>query len=495
MKIKIILFCIIILAACFRFYNLGVNPASLDWDEASLGYNAYSILKTGTDEYGVPHPLTLRSFNDYKPAGYAYAAMLPIKVFGLNEFGVRFSSAVMGFLLPLAIYFLLVAICQDKFTRGAQKLSLVAAFLTAANPWMIQFSRGAFEANLGLSMLLWGVVVFFYFRKSILGLVAGSIIILSSVYAYHANKFVAPAFFFIFFLFLLVKKKIDLRKSVILLIISFVVLLPFMRSLIIGYGFTRFNATSGNFNFLNFTREFFSHFNFNFLFLNGDGNFRHHVAGFGLFYVFESILMFFGLFNFLKFGKNKFIFFTLFFLSLVPSSIAEGAPHAIRALLSFPFFLIFVAYGLKAVTDKMFKITVLALYIYFIFFYANSLYKHYPVETSQNWQYGYKQVANYIFEKNNYQKYDKIVITNAYDEPYIYMLFYGKDRFLLNKNNGIFQNGFLKFEFKKINWDEEKNRKNVLFIGTEDELRNGKNLLDTIYFPDGKTAFKIVNNY
>jgi 4-amino-4-deoxy-L-arabinose transferase-like glycosyltransferase len=490
MKKIILLFTIILLAAFLRFYNVSSNPPSLDWDEAANAWNAYSIVETGSDEYGIVHPITLRSFNDYKPALYAYAMMPAIKLFGLNEFAVRFPSALAGSLLPLAVYLIFVGV---RHGEPLSRLSFLAAFLTAINPWMIQFSRGGFEANLALSILIWGIVVFMYFYKHVWGLVYGATMILSSVYTYHSNKFVAPVILFVFTMFLLIKKKISWKNILILLIISVIVLVPFIRSIIRGYGLVRLNETSGNFSLPNLLRGFLSHFNFDFLFLNADGNTRHHVTGFGLFYLFESILMFFGVLNFLKNGRHKLIFFMLFFISLIPSSLAESAPHAIRSILSFPFFLIFVALGFKEILSrKMFKIAVLALYVYFLFFYANSLYKHYPTETSQNWQYGYQPVTDYLFKENNYNKYTKIIMTNAYDQPYIYMLLGGRDKFLSHKNNGAFQNGFGKFEFKKINFDEEKNQRDVLLIGTEEELREATNVLDTIYFLDGKVAFKII---
>ncbi|MDO8610433.1 MAG: hypothetical protein Q7R95_07830, partial [bacterium] len=65
---------IILLAGFLRLYKLGEVPGSLDWDEASIGWNAYSLLKTGTDEYGKAWPVSIRSFNDYKPPMYVYAA-------------------------------------------------------------------------------------------------------------------------------------------------------------------------------------------------------------------------------------------------------------------------------------------------------------------------------------------------------------------------------------------------------------------------------------
>ena len=79
---KLAFFLILLLAFILRFYKLGEVPPHLDWDEASNAYNAYSILKTGRDEYGDFLPLSNRSFDDYKPALYSYLAIPPITLFG-----------------------------------------------------------------------------------------------------------------------------------------------------------------------------------------------------------------------------------------------------------------------------------------------------------------------------------------------------------------------------------------------------------------------------
>src|SRR5437773_2571614 len=105
-----ILLGIILLAILLRFYQLGNNPPSIDWDEASTGYNAYSILKTGKDEYGNFLPLSFRSFDDYKPPVYIYLTVPSVAVFGLTEFAVRLPAAIIGVLAVLVIYFLCLEI-------------------------------------------------------------------------------------------------------------------------------------------------------------------------------------------------------------------------------------------------------------------------------------------------------------------------------------------------------------------------------------------------
>ena len=90
-----------------RIYALDKSPQTVGFDEASLGYNAYSILKTGKDEYGTSYPLSLRSFNDFKPALYAYLAIPFIYLFGLNDASIRIPSAILG-TLSLVFLFLIL---------------------------------------------------------------------------------------------------------------------------------------------------------------------------------------------------------------------------------------------------------------------------------------------------------------------------------------------------------------------------------------------------
>ena len=47
-----ILLMIMAVSAFLHFYKADQVPACLNADEAAFGYNAYSILKTGKDEFG-----------------------------------------------------------------------------------------------------------------------------------------------------------------------------------------------------------------------------------------------------------------------------------------------------------------------------------------------------------------------------------------------------------------------------------------------------------
>ena len=145
------LFILILLLAIFlRFNQLGQNPPSLNWDEASMGYNAYSLFKTGADEYGNSWPLSIRSFDVYQLPLYVYSTIPFIALFGLTEFATRFPAALYGVLTVIATYFLGKELFENHKERARKWIALLAMFFMAVSPWHLQFSRGAFEATVGL---------------------------------------------------------------------------------------------------------------------------------------------------------------------------------------------------------------------------------------------------------------------------------------------------------------------------------------------------------
>lgn len=78
MKYKILLVVVVLLAFFLRFYQLGETPVALNIDEVAIGYNAYSILQTGKDEFGKVLPVVFRSYDDFKPPLLIYLTVLPV---------------------------------------------------------------------------------------------------------------------------------------------------------------------------------------------------------------------------------------------------------------------------------------------------------------------------------------------------------------------------------------------------------------------------------
>ena len=128
----------------FQLFKGTPSPPCFNADEASFGYNAYSILKTGKDEYGTLLPLRLKSFGDYKLPLYTYLSVPFIAVFGLNEFGTRALNIFLSFLLPFAVYLLAVELFKSK------RAGIIAAFLMSVSLGLHIVSRHAHEAYLAV---------------------------------------------------------------------------------------------------------------------------------------------------------------------------------------------------------------------------------------------------------------------------------------------------------------------------------------------------------
>ncbi|MDA0710207.1 MAG: hypothetical protein O3B73_08360 [bacterium] len=82
------LWVILFIAALFRLPFLAANPISVHADEASSGYDAYSIWETGKDQHGEFFPLFARSFGEYNEALHRYILAPSVALFGLNAFAI-----------------------------------------------------------------------------------------------------------------------------------------------------------------------------------------------------------------------------------------------------------------------------------------------------------------------------------------------------------------------------------------------------------------------
>ena len=137
----------IVLVIFLRFYQLGNIPQGINVDEASYGYDAFSLLQTGKDIWG-NRDTTLKSFGDYKPAGLSYTIIPFIKMFGLSTLSTRLPSALFGFFTLIVTFFLL------KLLTGEKSVSLIGVIVLGLSPWHFGLSRLFYEPNIGLFFLV-----------------------------------------------------------------------------------------------------------------------------------------------------------------------------------------------------------------------------------------------------------------------------------------------------------------------------------------------------
>lgn len=529
MKIKLIWLFVFILAFILRFAFLGTVPSSLDWDEASLGYNAYSILKTGRDEYGTFMPLSIRSFNDYKPPLYTYLTVIPVSIFGLNEFSTRFISAFFGTLTVIMGYFLV----KELFPNKSSVFYLLFLVFFAISPWHIQFSRIAFEANLSLFFFVSALVLFFKGLRRNLFLVTSFIFFALSMYAYHSARLISPLMLLVLtavkFKGLWTKKLIYLLSLTVFILMVSPIFISMNSGIKARFGSVtvinpserlgssisdiEYDEVRGDWlgklthnrrivYFRDILGGYLDHFNFDFLFLTGDPPGRHHAAGMGMLYFWDASFVLIGLFCLIKLKQNNLILISWFLLAPLASSLTSGTPHAVRSLLYLPTYQIFIAYGVMKFiryvkVNLILIILTFAFLIFNFYYYIHMYYIHSPYEYAQEWQYGYKEVVEEVSKRID--DYDRVIVTYVYDQPYVYFLFYGHiDPAWYQKNWGegeINRNArrFGKFEFRNIDWSRDSQLSRTLLIGTADEIPEGSSgLIREIKFPDGRVAFRIV---
>ena len=512
MKGQKLLLVILLVAVFLRFYKLDAYPVSLSWDEAAIGYNAYSIAQTAKDEYGQKLPVLFKSFNDYKLPGYIYIDSIFIKLLGLSEFSTRLPSALFGILAVLLIYALTKKLFQDSSLKN---IALLAMFFTAINPWHLQLSRVAFEANVALSVVLGGMVMLLWGRQSKIWALLSIPVLASSIYFYYSPRIFVPAILIIFFL--IFRKEIlpNLKSYLIGFGISIMILIPMItaifssqgtkrirevsifanRALIIDYVDAR--ATSSNFLsgiFLNrrvpisfeALHNYLSHFSFGFLFFGDDPNPRHRSAYQGNFYIFEIPLLLFGVWLIFKFNDAKIRYFLLIWLLLapIPAALSGEAPHGLRSSIMIPPLVILISLASANLIERWDKFKIALGTIVLVMFIINYLYSYYllyPQRDNLSWAYGYRQLFKNLTPRE--KNYDRIIVTGYQWKPYIFYLFYNRTDPTFYQTDGS-QLAIDKYRFGTTGWDggrgltdEEIERlkgNRTLLVVSPDELENLK---------------------
>lgn len=524
---------IFLLGFLLRVVQLQDSPPGFNADEAALGYSTYSIIQTGRDEWGQPFPLVFKSFSDYKPGLYVYLDIPFVYLFGLSELTVRLPSIILGSFSIILIYLL------SKQLFKKESVALSSAFLLAISPWHLHFSRGAWETNVATFFMLLGIFSFVKGLQKSNWLYIFSLSMVSAMYTYQSQRLLIPLTVFLLGIFYW--KKTLIKKNIGPIIIAIIFLIPFIFILTSQTGLSRFQGVSifsdiGPINRLNqirgeetdpnsFQAKFFhnkylgysknflshysDHFTFKFLFLDGDPLGRNKVPEMGQLYLFEIITILLGIY---LLSNNKFSNVKIIFLWLaiapVASSLTYQTPHALRAEnMVIPLTLI-SGLGLGFLLEKIWKLRYTFRYlslvllssvvIIFLVDYIHNYYIHLPKEYALEWEFGFSQMVPYVLENQN--KYQKIVITDRYDQPYILLLFYSKynpaNYQKMIKQEGDNKFGFTtvinfdKYEFRPISPEEVSNSHNTLFVGTNDEIKQ-ENILKTINFPNNAPVFKI----
>lgn len=534
---SLFLLLIIFLAAFLRFWQLGHNPPSLTWDEAAWGYNAYTLGLEGRDEFGRLLPYDyLESFGDFKPPVYAYLDILPIKIFGLNEFAVRFPSAFFGTLTVLITYFL------TRRIFSSSPVALVAVFMLAISPWHINLSRAAFEANIASFFIASSVLTFLMgVQERRWFLLVSAILFGLSFFTFNTARVVVPLL--ILALGICFRKELWQRKkeTLLALVIGIFIVLPIVPFLFSPQASLRFREVNIFFDLditdhinksiendnnswwsrimhnrrfvfsVEYLKHYLDHFNPAFLFIKGDGNPKFSTQDVGQLYLWDLPFFILGILLLIRKKEKKWFLVPVWMLlGIIPAATARETPHALRIESTLPTFQILVAYGafyafnaLSKVKHQILKIKIKYLifslvFLFLIFnflYYIHGYYAHYPREFSGEWQFGYKESIGYVKEVQN--EYDEVRVTTKLGRPYIYYAFYTQVSPEVFRKTVIAQRdpfgfvtiaGFDKYRFSDNIGSIKSKSRRVLFIDVPQNIPKKVQVLKTFYLLNGEPA-------
>lgn len=543
-KTGIIFLGIILLAIILRVVYLDKVPPSLFGDEIDVGYQAYSLIKTGRDLSGNSWPILVHSLAEYRAPLFIYSAIPFVGIFGLNEWGVRLTAVFWGIVGIIGIYLLTKRLFDEK-------LALLSALFLTLSPWHIHYSRAGFEVTMLLAFIIFGCYFFILGLKNRWFLLLAAIFFGLTPYIYSTAVVFMPLL--VIFLSVLYRKQLTNKFSLISLMVLLIILTPYVVKTFDGKAGQRFSTISiftdqafndkydvlkrGGFDLVGeekifynkpivwlqiFTLNYLRSFSTEFLLTSGDPNIRQSVHEIGQIYYFEIVPLLIGIFLLIKkVKKENYLVLGWLLIAPIPAALTyDGGFHATRNFLMLPALGWITSFGWRYLIDnfriKYLKFLILGLLIIALFnfsFYLHRYFINYPRESWIAWNYGFKEPMQYISQNGN--SYSRVLINNTYEPSLIRFLFWTKydpakfqeqyhgDSKTKNITSGF--DGFSidnKYFFGKLNKPTEEvlTPQDLYIASVRDDISNPNifnnsnlKLLKTIYSPSNQPIFYIIS--
>lgn len=540
MKFKLLLFLIFVLGFASRIYGLTDYPDGVHIDEASYAYNAYSILKTGKDQFGKTLPIFFESESDYKQPVHIYLSTIAVGIFGLNRFGSRFTAFFLSTIAVFLIYKITSIITNSK------KTALLSAFILSISPWHFLFSRTATDVMTASTFCLFALLFYLYYVKksNLKNFLLFFVFSLLSIFAYRTTTIFVLLFFPIVEIIRTGNFFLKEKKSAVVLIsglVLFIIFLTFLSFQLKRYSSVSFVSNDeikilngqnvredGIFNrpinnlfvtrifhnkiidsLIIISRNYISQFDLSFLFIKGDGSLNDLIPGVGNLYSFEVLMLFVFLIYFFKVhSQNKFVFIPLLWIliSNVPSSLTTDAVNSSRSFQAVLGYAVILAIGFSLILDisrvaiykQLISILFLGLYAFGFSFMLHQFFIHKNLRMPWYRNSKVEKMASYI-EQNKY-KYNKVIFGN--DLYTLYAFGVKLDPAILqarikndqssNKNKLIMKNLDDKFATDGNNCDFQEGELNVLYVCFGNRVPRKSDILQIYRYKDEGPAYILI---
>lgn len=495
-------------------YKLDKIPNGFYTDEALPGYNAYSLLQTGKDEYGKWLPIALRFYGSYNPPLYTLSVIPSIKLLGLNVFAVRLPAAIFGVFSAFVVFYFLKNLDYLKF-----KISpYLGALLFLITPWHFFYSRIGYEVGLAFLLFSGGVLFCYLSLKNKYFLLLGLFILSLSTYTAYTQRFLVPIFIVFFFI---IFRKILFCKNyrhliyvgIFLLIITQILNLTILPTPAFFPKSDLFSSSesAGQIHLIReFLSKYFGYFSLRSLFFLPDPDLQRSIPELSVFYSWMLIPFIIGLLKVIakKSENSSKIILLLFLVSPIPAALTKDPFSTHRALpLLLPFFLIIIT-GIDQILKKRVSLTLLAGFTVFsisLIILWRSYFVLLPNERADVWGYGFEQLANEIISRpKEHFLIDQTRIKPAYISL-AFFLKYPPEKFqqtvdpTIQKNyytDSKFDNHykFANLETKNVAWEEDIYEEQIIVgdIFTVSQQQAEEHILSQVFEikdPLGKIVF------
>lgn len=538
----LILIAIVLFAASLRLWRISEVPPGVNRDEASIGYTALSLLKTGRDEYGRRFPVSFESFGDWKLPLYIYTAVPFVATLGPTELAIRLPSVLAGTATVALTFFLVLELF------GSAPLGLLAALALSLSPWHLHLSRVESESNVAVLFVTAALLLFFRSMKKNTRawmLPASAVLFAATYFTYHGNH--ATTTLLLAGLLFIYRKSLPKGNTRIISLILFLLLTGFILTKTFGVadrtkiaGISIFgdpavihekielprNRASDpdsllirlRYNRVTYalqavTTNYLKSFSPEFLFFKGGGNHAHNIEGIGNFYLIDGLFLIVGIAALIAARKKKHAQFLLWWLLIAPiaASITKDAPHTNRMFAVFPLPAILIALGVVSTATLLRKkgasvlrtggVILSILYLVSVANYVTLYHIQFPRNETVHWGYAYKRLVPYL---TGVYADKQVVVSHPERSPYIFLLLY------MNYDPASYQQeslrypptpdafvhvaGFNRFAFREIDWDKDLAADAVIVDFYENvPLQYRPFIRDTIVAPDGTPTLAILS--
>ncbi|SHN53041.1 Dolichyl-phosphate-mannose-protein mannosyltransferase [Butyrivibrio hungatei DSM 14810] len=234
----IILAVIMFVAAFLRLYRLGAIPYGLHQDEASLGYEAYSLATYGIDRNGYPFPVYPITWGCGGGSPLMiYLNAISIRLFGSGVVKLRLIPAISGIITVFLFYLVVKELTDNAKAAHKNMISLFAAFFLAVCPWHVILSRWSLDANImPLNMCISMYLFMLGIRtKKTYVYVLSAIAYAICMYSYGSATIVVPIHLLLLCVFCLKNKLLNIKQLIASGVAFLVVFAPLLIFYMVNY--------------------------------------------------------------------------------------------------------------------------------------------------------------------------------------------------------------------------------------------------------------------